>query len=869
MTRATWLAAAALLALACADLRPIEESVCGNGVVDEGEDCDPHGDPTCGAADDVVAACRFLCSADIALECPHAGYGCGNDGVCRQASGVFEPMASFVVPAEQITTGDVDGDGNVDIIGIGSAGVAGVHGDADGVFTDEISLPINFTGQPDIGDVNGDERLDIVAPYELGILVFNGDESRQLASSPFASFSLPDLDGGVRIAVVGTGAEELPFEPTVVAEAYMCFTNGCDNPVIGATPLPPGFQARDIAGDIAVGNIPTVSGDADEMALVFGGDDRAFFYQQEDVGGGVRRWNLRQTVQLPDTVLFGARIADVNNDGFPDLMVSVAGGAGEVSDRVAVALWQPFAGTFDTAFIDATFDLFMLSCSVGTRWPIAAGNFDGDFFTDYVGNAGVCRGQLVGFEVVAQPSIELFWNEATIDDFNADDNLDVAAAFEGADSIDVFLGTGAGVFNRFTIDTDAPPFFLRAGDFNGDFVRDLAYIEGGTGSQHMTVAWGQREGAPHSPTLMASFGEVEFVGVLPFVIPGLVSTLDAIDDSVVISRVPTAGAGKEYDITILMGSSSEQMISPYILGDGDEGGGEGGKIPFLTKVGQFAGDEHADIFAIGLQVPTGDPDAPPPGTLSIHLLVGSAQGFRPSAVRMMEYPAMAPFAEGCSMVTSGDVDGDGFTEIVAVDNAFVPPEAEAVCAFDPDYQPGGTHRMAVAGISEDDPPDPQMTVETLAGDYPRVRHLFLEDFDMDGRDELVVVYGEDASDAVVVIYWNGASGFDTTGTEVEMEGALDAAVLNFDGDAERELAVLTLQGVHVFELEAESRTLSLRSDLEEPPVFLDRVSETDSRLLAADVTGDGLDDLLVTRGAQVFGFRAIDPTRDAVIVGEE
>src|SRR5262245_60201846 len=104
----------ALLALSgCATLEPLTPGACGNGVIDDAtEDCDTF--PEKAGADGhrcrepgSVGACHFACGTEdgVTLQCP-AGYGCGEDAICRRASGSFgDPIAAFDFPAEAFYSG--------------------------------------------------------------------------------------------------------------------------------------------------------------------------------------------------------------------------------------------------------------------------------------------------------------------------------------------------------------------------------------------------------------------------------------------------------------------------------------------------------------------------------------------------------------------------------------------------------------------------------------------------------------------------------------------------------------------------------------------------------------------------------------------
>src|SRR5437588_7456632 len=113
-----------LLALACADLKPLARDVCGNGIVepDHGEDCDLYPAGRCGQPG-ATAQCRYLCSnGPSAMACP-GDFGCGADGVCRRASGDYEfgPVIRQD-PTQRLVGGDFDGDGRPDLVTIGDTG---------------------------------------------------------------------------------------------------------------------------------------------------------------------------------------------------------------------------------------------------------------------------------------------------------------------------------------------------------------------------------------------------------------------------------------------------------------------------------------------------------------------------------------------------------------------------------------------------------------------------------------------------------------------------------------------------------------------------------------------------------------------------
>src|ERR1041385_2730989 len=105
-----WAVALACMVLGCTDLAPLSHDVCGNGVVEHGEDCD--GEPSCDSM------CRYSCSA---ASCP-AGWVCGRDAICRHGTGQLVIDSSLALPHDALELGDVDGDGADDIVALDARG---------------------------------------------------------------------------------------------------------------------------------------------------------------------------------------------------------------------------------------------------------------------------------------------------------------------------------------------------------------------------------------------------------------------------------------------------------------------------------------------------------------------------------------------------------------------------------------------------------------------------------------------------------------------------------------------------------------------------------------------------------------------------
>ena len=182
-----------VLAAACYDLPDVEPDVCGNKVIDGEEDCDGFteygGETACGAPELVEEAkqCVYLCD-EGGTACP-PGWGCGLNGVCSRPEGTFidAPASPWHMPVDEFAIGDVDGDGNADLIGNDPAQIMVRFGSSNAEFPDELFTPIRRpTGAVTYTHFDNDTRLDAVVPIDLGLFVLRGGGARTLDSVAYS-----------------------------------------------------------------------------------------------------------------------------------------------------------------------------------------------------------------------------------------------------------------------------------------------------------------------------------------------------------------------------------------------------------------------------------------------------------------------------------------------------------------------------------------------------------------------------------------------------------------------------------------------------------------------------------------------------------
>jgi hypothetical protein len=169
----------ALAALAaCTNFQTITPGICGNGVLDEGEDCDNPKDSSC-------IACSVACTKndDCRMNLPPGrdatAYQCGWDQptrLCHAPGGKFGGLAG-AQPFDVLGFGvvDVNGDGIGDAVGLSQTQVITRFGDASGQLASvaQAVMP-SLLGPPAVLDVTGDGAIDVVLPTRDGLVAYTG-----------------------------------------------------------------------------------------------------------------------------------------------------------------------------------------------------------------------------------------------------------------------------------------------------------------------------------------------------------------------------------------------------------------------------------------------------------------------------------------------------------------------------------------------------------------------------------------------------------------------------------------------------------------------------------------------------------------------
>ncbi|MBI4821232.1 MAG: VCBS repeat-containing protein [Deltaproteobacteria bacterium] len=799
----------ALATTACTELPARPADVCGNGVVESPrEDCDTTSDSVlgddlaCAPAGDPLRECRYVCDAG-GPSCP-LGWSCDRDGLCHYPSGRFGVIDTLPFNAEFLRTGDLDGNGRQDLVGIRADRVSVRFGSDDGL-SEPYVFAISLAGIPSIADVDADGLDDVVAPMFGGQLsVLLGESNRSLVPVPYASLE-PAGATRFQLKPIRTRtthpADGFVFFFEEPGGAYLTIRDFDDASGAG-TAYRVASSLDEIAGRVPIGDL---DGDGDEeLVLAIHGSPVVSVLHPRCAGSCAPVEVTAEALTFPGAIDSGVQLGDVDGDGTLDLIA-------DVGDRTAVALGDG-SGSFGLPAIEARFDallyidIYPIRPELATRWPVAAGDLDADGRADFVSPFGVYVSSSGGLTHRGTNVSSLEWTEAVVTDLNRDGHADVAAISADFPGVDLMLGDGAGRFSLGRVETDALVRSLRTGDFDGDRVGDLALVIGSGPDEQAAVVFGTLEGPLAPPVSMGRLGGTisDFESAKLYSGPFF---FDVTDDLIVTT------SSQSQSIAFLTGARERRMLSPLILGVPDEA--LGSSLAVVT--GRFDPGRAAER----------EPDVAVLDALGATLVQGAAEA-RFDTLRRLEGTELGCFAgldPICTLLGTAELDGDAAAaELVLVSGA-------SDCGE-------GPTELRVAGSVFGGAP--RCSKLSFPPDLRSPSRLAFEDLDRDGGRDLVIPFSDKLAIArdFAIPGEARAIGFSSI---IDIAGLVDAVALNADRDEGLEIAALTEESIVI--VDAERGTLERVLDLESAGRWF--------RIIALDVDSDKLLDLVISDGSEV------------------
>jgi hypothetical protein len=836
-----------LSASSCGVLHDIPANVCGNGVLDDNEDCDGFArEGLACRASGQTAECHLDCSPqkDGTLTACPSGYGCDADHACRKTTGKFVEMPDRILGnAWSLTSGDFDGDGQDDVLSQerpvtrGLAKIRAHYFDRSGArartWTSNDALatptPFVFPGHP---------GKSVVHVRFGGVGILSGEPDGSLISEALPSYSLERTQ--MRIMDVLDAPIRDSAALVVLAErngARGLYRQGVSEDIELVAELP--YGAENLAADPLIVHLfedrerhPC----RDVVLAARGGREIDVYSMCERLPEtGVVDWKEKPflvTLQLdpPAPIERGPLAADLDGDHHLDLMVGTESGTyAAYGDGASFGPMVPIA-------------LAHTRDSQPLPMALAAGDLSGDGIADLVLPDGIALAApgwsrkkplyVVGLGQLAAP-----FDEAVIADFNRDDHPDAVAVSHRGVDITFYAGTGSSYINPFSIATDRPIAHLAVGDFDADLINDLALVQLARASstdEEVSVAFGNPSGAPNPPRAVARLGNVQQLSTFHS------DTLTSVSFLGVVYGQKTEDGIDESALALMIGNTNRNLPCSVELTSFSEDGSLTSARGLAATVGAFGKRGVDDLLVLA----TDDPESRG-GPYALWLLPNiAARQANPTRLGWSFADDIQPLVDRdtipklAATLGAGDLDGDGVDELVLA----APDGTSKRCLV-------ARTRIDIARSDRRESTSAPIVLEDPCLDDARIS---VTDLDGDGARDVAILVGERGGPRRLFALWGDGTGeLDASQLAVLSPKDFDptAFTLLSRGDGEPQwIAYTTSDSVRLSRPRAGTRAY------EDAGVIAGL--EHGTGIVAADVDGDRVEDLVVADDGAVRVLRA-------------
>jgi len=687
-----------LLAAACYEFPDPDLGVCGNRIIEPGEDCDDPDDRDCGTAlSTPFAACRLICNpAASSSDCP-PDRQCGQDGICRAPAGTFGiPLRIDVSGTQWLEIGDVDGDRRADIVvGRKGQGITLVRIDEGGdSFTTAIT---EIGGRAAVDELTADDHDDIFVStlddggLPTGVALFPGAPATESPAPAYFATLRTDGVGARLLSPSAAPGHTLELvSPSIVRQWSATGTDA--EPLAG----PAGIDPSELAIAMAVADIDEADDACEggfartEVALVQIGASAVQI--ASTCGGGA------------DPVAFDFAFGDVLLPAGETLGVAGtffahadAGGVLDLVTQTSSGQILAAYGDGDGGFHGATpaeapgdgrFSPTPLTTTAASEPLLAVADIDADGALELVTSTAFVRAAPGCTDSCATPW-STPWSAAAVVDINDDGVTDLVGLHDDAIEIVLVEVDDAGEVSLLghTQRLAGPASTLAVGDFDRDTRDDVASIErnDATGTDSVAVIYG----GPSSPWTIARYG------------PFLEAQALAVEaDRTAIVRAldgqgRPAGAFVEPDdprhdfgIGVHRAVVAHSAGATLVAAVADVADGGDARLGIFAFAGGTLSphDVHSDAILDGMPASAAglasilaiDLDGDPVAATSTDEIVvlgttGSGGGvWVASSGPLMSTGTRIDFGPGFATAAAGDADGDGDDDIVATTEEQLP-----------------------------------------------------------------------------------------------------------------------------------------------------------------------------------------------------